>query len=65
MGFEHFNNNDLLPEAFICANDNIAVGIMHQAAANGYNVPQDFLVTGFDNFDKASYYSPRITTIGL
>lgn len=63
--FEHFNNKDLLPEAFICANDNIAVGIMHQAAANGYNVPQDFFVTGFDNFDKASYYSPRITTIGF
>lgn len=53
-----------LPDAIICANDNIAVGVMEAAAEKGYHVPEDFCVTGFDNFDKASYYSPRISTVG-
>lgn len=53
-----------LPEAVVCANDEIAVGVCKAAEEKGFNVPEDFIVTGFDNFDKASYFSPRITTIG-
>lgn len=64
-GFDHFLNRGLLPEAFVCANDNIAVGLCHRAAELGYRIPQDFLVTGFDNFDKACIYEPRITTVGF
>lgn len=52
-----------LPDAVICANDNIAVGVCEAAAKEGYHIPKDFCVTGFDDFDKASYYSPRITTV--
>lgn len=63
--FEHFYANELLPQAFVCANDNIAVGICQQAGKRGFKIPNDFLITGFDNFDKASYYSPRISTIGF
>ncbi len=51
------------PEAVICANDEIAVGVCKAASEMGFSVPGDFIVTGFDNFDKASYFSPRITTI--
>mgnify|MGYP002557130578 CR=1 FL=1 len=53
----------LLPDAFVCANENIAVGLCHQAQQEGFKIPADFCVTGFDNFDKASYYRPRITTV--
>lgn len=52
-----------MPDAVICANDNIAVGVLETAAKKGYQVPKDFCVTGFDDFDKASYYSPHITTV--
>lgn len=52
-----------LPQAVICANDEIAVGVCKAAEEKGFSVPEDFIVTGFDNFDKASYFSPRITTI--
>lgn len=52
-----------LPDAIICANDNIAVGVCARAEAMGLTVPDDFIVTGFDNFDKAAYYTPRITTV--
>ncbi len=65
MAFDHFLAQGKLPQAFVCANDNIAVGICHRAEECGYRVPDDFLVTGYDNFDKASYFSPRITTVGF
>ncbi len=64
-GFEQMKKtHEGLPDAVICANDNIAVGVLEAAAKYGYHVPEDFRVTGFDNFDKASYYSPHITTVG-
>lgn len=60
--FTEFQQKDLLPEAFVCANDNIAVGVCLVAREAGFSIPEDFLVTGFDNEDKASYCNPRITT---
>lgn len=52
-----------LPDAVMCANDNIAVGVCEAAASFGLQVPEDFCVTGFDNFDKASRYTPHLSTI--
>ena len=65
QALKEFKNKDLIPDAFVCANDNIAVGICLAAKEAGYRIPEDFLVTGFDNENKASYFSPRITTIGF
>lgn len=51
-----------LPEAIVCANDGMAMGVMEELDANGYRVPRDVLVTGFDN-DILSHYSiPSLTT---
>ena len=63
--FHEFKNKDLLPDAFVCANDNIAVGVCLAARETGYKIPDDFLVTGFDNENKASFFNPRITTVGF
>lgn len=54
-----------LPDVFVCANDNIAAGLIYKAQRFGYSVPRDFRVTGFDNLDKAVYFDPQITTVGL
>ncbi len=35
----------------------------HRAQELGYKIPEDFFVTGFDDFSKASYYKPKITTV--
>ena len=51
------------PDAIICANDNIAAGICARAKELGYSVPEDFIVTGFDNMEKAAYFCPQITTV--
>ena len=52
-----------IPDAIVCVNDNIAVGVCESAKAAGYEIPKDFCVTGFDNFDKAAYFYPSITTM--
>lgn len=58
-----YEKHGQLPDAIVCANDEIAVGVCRAAEEKGFFPPQDFIVTGFDNFDKAAYFSPRITTI--
>lgn len=59
-----FGNNTIeFPDAFVCANDNIASGLCYQAQKYGYQIPKDFKVTGFDNLDKAIYFEPQITTV--
>ena len=50
-------------DAFLCANDNIALGFMTEAKKDGYSVPRDFIVTGFDNDPAAGVFAPRLTTI--
>lgn len=54
-----------LPDVFICSNDNIAVGLISELNHHGVSVPEDVLVTGFDDLDKAMYYKPQITTAVL
>ena len=52
-----------IPDAVICANDNLAVGILEEAEKLGLECPRDFLITGFDDLDKARFFQPRISTI--
>ena len=61
--FEHLHHSGRLPQAVICANDEIALGVCRAAKAAGYNVPGDFKVTGFDNLEMSAYLSPSITTV--
>lgn len=62
--FELYERHDgKLPDAVLCANDNIAVGFCEAAATKGYHAPKDFRITGFDDFDKASFYQPYLTTV--
>lgn len=52
-----------IPEAIICANDCMAAGAIMELQDRGYRVPEDVLVTGFDNVSIAKDNSPRITTV--
>lgn len=50
-------------EAIICANDNMAVGIIEIFKRVGVKVPDDVKVVGFDNSDTARYSDPPIASI--
>lgn len=51
-----------MPDAFICANDIMAIECMRFLKEQGYKIPEDVMVTGFDGVDLERYYSPRLTT---
>ena len=51
-----------LPDAFICANDEMALGLMETLRAEGVRIPRDVIVTGFDNLGSAELSSPRLST---
>ena len=52
-----------VPDAVVCANDNMALGYCDAAAEDGYFAPESFLITGFDNFDEGQYFHPSITSV--
>ena len=51
------------PDAVVCANDAMAVGVVEYFKMIGISVPKDVLLTGFDNSEIAKYSSPSITSI--
>lgn len=59
----YINKEKKLPEAFVVANDFMAIGLMEELKTNGIRIPEDVLVTGYDNCDIAAYTTPRLTTV--
>lgn len=51
-----------LPDAFIAANDTMAITIISELLNAGYKVPDDVIVTGFDGIAMEKYVLPRLTT---
>lgn len=51
------------PTALFCMNDEMAIGACQTLKSNGFRVPEDVSVTGFDNIDYARYSDPPLTTI--
>lgn len=52
-----------MPDAFICANDGLAMFTSDMLANNGYKVPEDVKVLGFDNVYCSSLFDPTLTTV--
>ncbi|HEU4947520.1 MAG TPA: LacI family DNA-binding transcriptional regulator [Kribbella sp.] len=53
------------PDAVICANDLIAVGVMHELAGYGLTVPEDVAVVGMDDSELAELSFPPLTSVNL
>ena len=52
-----------LPDAFFCANDEMAWGCIRAMQAMGVQVPEQVSIVGFDDSLLAAYYSPALTTV--
>jgi LacI family transcriptional regulator len=52
-----------LPDAIVCANDQMAIGVLRALAAHGVRVPDDVAVVGFDDIFTASLCDPPLTTV--
>ncbi len=51
------------PDAIVCANDTMAVFCADSLKNQGYTLPEDIIVTGFDGISDGEEYSPTISTI--
>ena len=52
-----------LPDAFVCGNDEMALGLIEGLQKHGVRVPEDVRVTGFDNITSAELSRPRLSTV--
>jgi LacI family transcriptional regulator len=52
-----------LPDAVVCANDQMAIGVLRAFATAGVRVPEDVAVVGFDDIALGSLYDPALTTV--
>ncbi|WLR60855.1 catabolite control protein A [Guptibacillus hwajinpoensis] len=60
---EGFLELDEKPTAIFAGTDEMALGVIHAAQDNGYNVPEDFEVVGFDNTRLATMVRPTLSTV--
>jgi len=51
------------PQAILCANDTMAIGVISACKKVGLRVGQDIFVSGYGNYDQGRYCSPPLTTI--
>ncbi|MGN6445100.1 LacI family DNA-binding transcriptional regulator [Amnibacterium sp.] len=49
--------------AYFCANDQMALGLLHAARDLGLDVPGDVSVVGYDDIPEAAHLSPPLTTV--
>ncbi len=52
-----------LPDAFVCANDLMALGVINRLHSKGIRVPEDVIVTGFDHVHEAQTSYPLVATV--
>lgn len=52
-----------IPTAVFAANDVIALGAMKAIQENGYHIPEDISIIGFNDEETSAYITPPLTTI--
>lgn len=60
---EYLATEPLLPTAFFADNDRIAAGCCKALQANGYLIPQEVSIIGFDDSSISEYMNPPLTTM--
>ena len=51
------------PTGYICINDMSALSAMDQFLKNGFRIPEDISIIGFDNLPYSQISTPKLTTI--
>lgn len=59
---KHFMSLKKRPQAIVCANDYMALSLCKELTLQGYSVPQDIAISGFDNVRDARANVPPLTT---
>ena len=59
------NRMPALPDAFVCANDYLAIHLMTALKKKGLSIPGDIMVTGFDGTSQSALVEPALTTVQI
>ena len=62
---ERFKSCSRLPKVLVCANDFVAIDVLHVFKKIGIRVPEDILLCGFDDSPEASLITPALTTVRI
>ena len=62
---ERMNRMPFLPDAFVCANDYLAIHLMNALKKKGLSIPGDIMVTGFDGTSQSALVEPALTTVQI
>ena len=60
---EWMEENEGIPEAVVCANDVMAMGVCDMLEQLNYRIPEDVIVTGYDCLRLAQEYQPAIASV--
>jgi diguanylate cyclase (GGDEF)-like protein len=60
---QYLKEHELDFDALVCLNDNMALGAVHYFQEVGIRVPEDVIVTGFDDIHRSRYDVPSISTV--
>ena len=63
--YPHFDLPVQKPTAFVCNCDEAAYCLLNQLRSEGYVVPDDISIVGYDNHIYSTISNPRITTIDV
>ncbi|MCR5249197.1 MAG: GGDEF domain-containing protein [Lachnospiraceae bacterium] len=59
----YLDANKELPDAFVCANDEMALGVSSSVFEHGFSIPEDVAVTGFDMIKNGQHTIPILATV--
>jgi LacI family transcriptional regulator len=56
-------NRTALPDAIVCANDQMGIGVLRTLTTRSIRVPEDVAIVGFDDIFPATLCDPPLTTV--
>lgn len=60
--FSQIRRMPVMPDAFVCANDFLALHLMSTLKSHGISIPQEVMITGFDGTPQSAIVEPSLTT---
>ena len=62
---ERLRTAEKLPEVFMCSNDRAAILLMNALRAQGYRIPEEIGIVGFDDMEISTMVVPALTTMHI